>query len=248
MNSDSWGFFRAMNFSPIAILSAARKAVPIVDFALAVAGVAAAAAIVGFFISFNQTGIIVLSGTFVAMILLYVFSILAASNSKVIAPAGIIVVYAVIFFFCTFLFLTITSFVANWPPAFAQFLGILQSGAADIGDPAIPRRLADVHTAELRATNVDDFLDVYVNDNAVIERATYGAFIPWRSFRPFLKQGKNEIRAVVKNGDYGGCGANLQVRINGAEVESLNRAWSIPMERASAGGICVDEAITFDLR
>jgi hypothetical protein len=239
-----------MNFSPLVILNAARKAVPVVDFALAVAGVAAAGAIVGLFVGFNQTGVIVLSGTFIAMILLYAFSILAASNSKAIAPAGVIVVYAVIFFFCTFLFLTITAFVANWPLAMARFLGIYQlsSGLTENeSDRAMPRRLSEIHAAELRATNVDDFLDVYVNDNVVIERATYGSFVPWRSFRQFLKPGDNEIRAIVKNGDYGGCGADLEVRINGTAVASLSRSWSIPMERATIGGVCVDETIRLQL-
>jgi hypothetical protein len=240
---------RSMNFSPIEILNEARRAVPIVDYALAVAGVAAAAAIVGFFVGFDRTGIIVLSSTFVAMILLYAFSILATSNSALIAPAGLIVVYTVIFFFCSFLILTITAFVANWPPTLVQFLGIVRPPPpGHAGDPSIPRRLSDVHTAELRGTNVDDFLDVYVNDNIVIEHATYGAFIPWRSFRQFLKQGDNEIRAIVKNGDFGGCGANLEVRMNDVAIESLSRAWSIPMDRASVGGVCVNEAMTFELK
>jgi hypothetical protein len=236
-----------MNLSPIKILNSARSAVPIVDFALAAAGVAAAASMIGFFVGFGRSSIIILAATFVAMILLYVFSVLAASHSASVAPAGIMLVYAIVIFFCSFLLLTITSFVARWPPALVYFLRIDDSSVGQ-SDSEIPRHLSDVHSAELRATNIDDFIDVFVNDNAVIERATYGAVVPWRSFRPYLKQGENEIRTVVRNGQYGGCGANLQVRINGILVESLSAAWVIPMERATVGGVCVDETKSFQLR
>jgi hypothetical protein len=142
--------------------------------------------------------------------------------------------------------LAVASPASGWQQQLSVWSRVRTTG--DHIDSPIPQRLSDIHTAELRATNVDDFLDVYVNDNIVIERATYGAFIPWRPFRQFLRQGNNEIRAIVKNGEYGGCGANLEVRINGAEVETLGRAWAIPIDRASIGGVCVDEKITFELR
>jgi S1-C subfamily serine protease len=101
--------------------------------------------------------------------------------------------------------------------------------------------------AELRATEVDDFLSVYVNDNVIIEDAAYGTVILWKQVQNYLKAGPNEIRVVLKNGQYGGCGVSIQARMNGANIANLSRSWKIPMEKASGGGICVDESINFVL-
>jgi hypothetical protein len=113
------------------------------------------------------------------------------------------------------------------------------------GDPAIPERLSDVDTAEMRATLIDDFLNVYVNETVVI-KGSFGDYIPWLSFRQFLKHGNNEIRAFLKNGQYGGCGANFEVRINGTIIKSLGRTWSL--ERSAANAVCADETMELNFK
>ncbi len=99
------------SFSPLAILDKARKAVPAVNYALGVAGIAAAAAIVSWLVGQNNSGIILLSSSFVAMILLFVFSKLVVSTSPCIQFAGIFLVWLILLFFATFLLFTTTAFM-----------------------------------------------------------------------------------------------------------------------------------------
>jgi hypothetical protein len=61
-------------------------------------------------------------------------------------------------------------------------------------------------------------------------------------------RGSNEIRLVIANGQYGGCGAELQVRINGNLIKSLGRKIEIPIERAPANATCADELIPLELK
>jgi hypothetical protein len=67
---------------PVAIINAARQAVPAVDYALGVAGVAAAGAIIGGLLGYTRVSIIVLGGILVAMILLFAFARLVAAQSS----------------------------------------------------------------------------------------------------------------------------------------------------------------------
>jgi tetratricopeptide (TPR) repeat protein len=113
-----------INLSPVEILNAAQKAVPAVKFALGAAGVAAAAAIIGFFVGFNQYSFIVIGATFIFMILLFIFNKLISSKSPYIMPAGIALLYVTISFFCVFLVFTITAFAIEWPLPWARFLGV----------------------------------------------------------------------------------------------------------------------------
>jgi hypothetical protein len=112
------------SFSPLAILDKARKAVPAVNYALGVAGIAAAAAIVSWLVGKNNSGIILLSSSFVGMILLFVFSKLVVSSSPYIQFAGIFLVWVILLFFATFLLFTTTAFVWTWPCNWAETLGV----------------------------------------------------------------------------------------------------------------------------
>lgn len=88
--------------SPVDILNKARQAVPAVDFALGVAGIAAAGALVIGFIGSGRTAFIILGGIFVAMVLLFGFARLVAAQNPAIVTAGIVLLWAVIAFFCIF--------------------------------------------------------------------------------------------------------------------------------------------------
>ena len=106
------------------IIKRAQIQVPAVKFALGVAGIAAAGAIVTAVLGQGRISIIVLGGVFVAMVLLFVFSRLVASNNPSVNVAGTVLLWAVIIFFCSFLIFTTTAFAFHWPRAWADFIGV----------------------------------------------------------------------------------------------------------------------------
>jgi hypothetical protein len=122
---------------PIRVLTEAIKKVPSVRYALGVAGVAAAAALIVSMVGTTKSAVIILSCTFIAMILLYVFSLLIASRGNASTIAGLILLYSVIVFFCTFLGFTISAFAGYGPKPWAEFLGINSSTAANSGEQLV---------------------------------------------------------------------------------------------------------------
>ena len=118
------------------ILNEARKAVPAVKYALAVAGIAAAASIVSALVGQGRTALLLVGLVFVGMILVFLFSTLVASNSRSVQIAGEVLLWAVLLFFITFLALTVSAFLINSPPAWVRFLGI---EAADPQEDRIKR-------------------------------------------------------------------------------------------------------------
>jgi hypothetical protein len=112
------------SLSPLAILDKARKAVPAVNYALGVAGVAAAAALVTWLVGNTNSSIILLSSSFVGMILLFVFSKLVVSTAPSVQFAGVVLVWMILAFFATFLLFTTTAFVSGWPCNWAATLGL----------------------------------------------------------------------------------------------------------------------------
>jgi hypothetical protein len=113
--------------SPLSILNAARKAVPAVDYALGAAGIAAAGAIVVGLLGNGRAAVIISGAMFISMVLLFIFSRLITTQSVGIVIAGMVLLWAVTIFFCTFLLFTATAFAFQWPPPWAQFLGLTPS-------------------------------------------------------------------------------------------------------------------------
>lgn len=116
-----------MEYGPMNVLGPAIREVPSVKYALGVAGIAAAGALITRFLGYDKASIIILGATFVAMILLYAFSSMVASNIQATTIPGIILLYSVIFFFCIFLTFTITAFAFAWPRPRASFIGATSS-------------------------------------------------------------------------------------------------------------------------
>jgi uncharacterized MAPEG superfamily protein len=112
--------------SPLTVIDAARKAVPAVNYALGVAGLAATASIVEFFVGKERESIIILGGIFVAMILLYIFGVLVSVSKQrfFIYAASILLLYVVLLFFFIFLGFTVSAVAEGWPPAWAHVLGL----------------------------------------------------------------------------------------------------------------------------
>jgi hypothetical protein len=109
---------------PLQVLNAARQAVPAVDYALGVAGISAATAIVVFFVGRTQASIILVALVFIGMLLLFTFSRLAVAQDPPIRLAGVVLLWGVLVFFLLFLGFTATAFLFRAPSAWADFLGI----------------------------------------------------------------------------------------------------------------------------
>ena len=112
------------SFSPLKILDAARRAVPAVDYALGVAGIAAAGAIVTAFLGRGKVSLVIFGGMIIAMVMLFVFARLVTARSTFITYAGYFLTWAVVLFFATFLFFTATAMAAGWPSIWAGVLGV----------------------------------------------------------------------------------------------------------------------------
>jgi hypothetical protein len=110
--------------SLLKVLCSARQAVPAVDYALGVAGIAAAAALVTAFIGSTRTTLIILGAMLIAMILLFVFARLVAARNRTTVRAGVFLLCSVVAFFCAFLLFTITAVAISWPPAWVSVLGL----------------------------------------------------------------------------------------------------------------------------
>lgn len=110
--------------TPWQVLNEARKAVPAVNYALGVAGIAAAVAIINLFIGPTKASLVIVGLVFIGMILLFAFAQLTAAKSYSIQIAGIFLLWAVLSFFVIFLGFTVTAFATEWPVPWARFLGI----------------------------------------------------------------------------------------------------------------------------
>jgi hypothetical protein len=80
--------------------------------------------------------------------------------------------------------------------------------------PHWPARFQEVESAELQVSEIDDIMTVTVNGVPVI-RALYGQTPPWTNIKDFLHSGPNAIEVIIQNGQYGGCGGTLALRLNG---------------------------------
>jgi hypothetical protein len=104
-----------ISLSPIDILRKAIVAVPAVKYALGVAGVAAAAAILVFFLGKSSNNIFLLGLVFVGMVLLFLFATLINSPSRSKQLAGEVLIWGVLSFFFLFLIFTTSAFVTGLP-------------------------------------------------------------------------------------------------------------------------------------
>lgn len=109
---------------PLAILNAARRVVPAVDYALALAGVAAAASLINAFIGNTRASILLMGLVFVGMLLVFVFSRLIVSNTMAIRLAGSILMLSVVLFFVVFLSFTVTAVARGWPCNWADIIQV----------------------------------------------------------------------------------------------------------------------------
>lgn len=110
--------------NPLTILKEAIKQVNAVKYALGLAGIAAAGAIIVALAGNGPTAIIIIGLTFIGMVLLFVFSTLVSSDSISIKAAGHFLLWAVLLFFVAFLGFTVSAFAGYGPERWAVLLKI----------------------------------------------------------------------------------------------------------------------------
>lgn len=114
--------------NPLTILNEARKAVPAVNYALGLAGLGAAGAVITGIVGEGRAAITILALVLIGSVLLFVFARISISKSRKIVGAGIFLLWAVVIFFVIFLGFTVSAFSIAWPPAWARFLSIAENG------------------------------------------------------------------------------------------------------------------------
>ncbi|AZO05039.1 MULTISPECIES: tetratricopeptide repeat protein [unclassified Mesorhizobium] len=186
------------------VLQQAIRKVPSVKYALGVAGIAAAAALVVSLVGSTKSGLIIMSCTFVAMVLLYVFSILVASKGNASTIAGLVLMYAVILFFCSFMGFTISAFAGFGPKPWADFLGIKLTDT-ELDKPRQP-------PAKNKHVNVPGYGELTINDSDRI--ADKSVLEGYDRFTPAI------YRLVTK--------ADLSTSIRVGDGEGMLTAWLLP--------------------
>jgi hypothetical protein len=139
--------------NPVEILNSARKEVPAVNYALGLAGLAAAGAIIIHFVGKGQGAVPIIGLVFVGTVLLFLFSTLLSSGSVAIRAAAIVLLWAVLLFFVTFLSLTVSAFSGFGPKPWADFLGIHNAEPVVPVVPEAPVLGADPEPAKIQRVN-----------------------------------------------------------------------------------------------
>jgi hypothetical protein len=155
--------------NPFHVLNEARKSVPVVNYALGVAGVAAAGAIVTLLVGRGLASLVLMVLIFIGMILLYLFSTLAKSNSTATRIAGTVLVWAVLLFFVVFLCLTVSVFLGYGPEAWARFIGVQVVPPPD----AVPEKIS-IHAE--RYTNIRRLGERLLTDYLLVKLHPDGSF------------------------------------------------------------------------
>jgi hypothetical protein len=135
------------------------------------------------------------------------------------------------------------------PGAFVFLAGLalgIHAGWLTTHPPVWPSRFSDLDTAELAVSAVDDLMIVSVN-NKEIARVAYGQTPEPFDVKKELHRGANKIEIIIQNGDYGGCGAALTLRLNDQENPEFKWRWS-EQKNMPAKVICFSQTQTLNLR
>lgn len=109
-----------------------------------------------------------------------------------------------------------------------------------------PKKLSDVCSAELQISAIDDYMEVRVN-GSLVSKGQYGETPDWVDIRPLLRKGPNQIETTIQNGQYGGCGGTLVVKLN--DFESLDYKWTWKKaENQLPNVMCFAEPRTLNLK
>lgn len=93
-----------------------------------------------------------------------------------------------------------------------------------ISDPTFPPPFSEVRRAELRVSEVDDYLRLSVNGTE-FPRIEFGQNPDPISILHLLRRGVNTISIAIDNGQYGGCAAKVAVWLNGRTSSEFEWEW-----------------------
>ncbi|MDR9808223.1 hypothetical protein [Rhizobium hidalgonense] len=141
------------NLNPMEVIHRARQAVPAVDYALALAGIAAAGSLVVGFIGYSQASVILFGLLFIGMVLVFVFSRLIVSKSRSIQTAGLSLMWLVLAFFAFFMFFTVTAVATGWPCNWADVLKVKNS----CNPPVLIKGMAPADAAKIFERQAKEF-------------------------------------------------------------------------------------------
>jgi hypothetical protein len=119
--------------SQVDLLKWARSEVPAVKYAIGISGIAAAGSLALTFFTKPQTAVIVIGFMLAAMVLLYVFSKLAKSDSPHITAAALVLMWSVVVAFVVFISLTVTAVITGYPSTWSRLLSLEQPQSSNSG-------------------------------------------------------------------------------------------------------------------
>jgi hypothetical protein len=102
---------------------------------------------------------------------------------------------------------------------------------------AFPPRFDDIRSAELRVSEADDYLRISVNGEElpIIVFGKEPGPIP---ILKLLRRGHNAIVVGIDNSQYGGCGARIELWLNGQTDLDHKWYWFKDIDKAPANGNC----------
>jgi hypothetical protein len=103
------------------LVRAASQEVPVVKYALGLAGIAAAAAIVQIFLGKGISAAFIVGAMIVGMVLLIAISVLMNSKDPSIKYAARALLWAVTISFCIMIFFVLTAIIFGWPPVLGRY-------------------------------------------------------------------------------------------------------------------------------
>lgn len=108
-----------------------------------------------------------------------------------------------------------------------------------------PKKFADVCSARLQISEIDDYMIVRINDKDVAA-GQYGEAKEWLDIAPFLHQGPNKVETVIENGPYGGCGGTVVIKLNDIDNKEFVWTWK-KLENQIPHSMCFAETRTLNL-
>lgn len=127
---------------------------------------------------------------------------------------------------------------------FAVLLGSLSFYNAVLPLNVRQRLFSCLRVIEITASEIDDYVTVKINGVDAFS-GTFGNAAPWKNVTELFRQGMNTVDVAVQNGLYGGCGARVQLRINGALSEDNDWQWGTT-ENKLPGVICFQTVKTVE--
>ncbi|MEG1502377.1 MAG: hypothetical protein RR073_05635 [Clostridia bacterium] len=110
-----------------------------------------------------------------------------------------------------------------------------------------PSAFEEIRSAELLVSDVDDELLISVNDHQ-LETVKFNQNSPPIPITSLLHRGSNKLTFVVLNGKYGGCGAQVDLYLNGVKNPEFEWKWSEDIDKACANCNCFTSNKTLYLK